>query len=341
LNGSKVHIQKKLILLNLKELHQLFKTDHPTLKVSFSKFASLRPQHCILAGAAGTHSVCVCKYHQNVKLMIEGANFKSYNPTLATYQDFLSEVLCNPPTSSCYLDGCCKSCPGLENLQESLLDLMTENCVEEIKYKQWSAVDRSSLDTHTKKLSLFIETFCVQLKELLPHHFVAKQQGKFLQTLKEELPEGEVVTICDFSENYTFVIQDSVQGYYFANEQATIHPFVSYYKDGEELKVLSQVVVSDYMKHGKDAVYAFLKDHISLLKQKVPGLAKVHYFSDGASAQYKNCFNMMNVSHHFDDFDVNCEWHFFATSHGKGPSDERCEPSAPQGQKPKTHTLGC
>jgi len=32
-------------------------------KCSFSKFASLRPKHCVLAGASGTHSVCVCAIH--------------------------------------------------------------------------------------------------------------------------------------------------------------------------------------------------------------------------------------------------------------------------------------
>ena len=29
-------------------------------KIGFSKFAELYPQHCVLAGASGTHAVCVC-----------------------------------------------------------------------------------------------------------------------------------------------------------------------------------------------------------------------------------------------------------------------------------------
>lgn len=40
-------------------------------KISFSAFAKLKPKNCILAGAAGTHSVCVCVIHQNVKLMLD------------------------------------------------------------------------------------------------------------------------------------------------------------------------------------------------------------------------------------------------------------------------------
>ena len=63
-----VHVSKRLILCNLKELYTAFKDKHPDLKISFSKFASLRPKWCITVGPKGTHSVCVCTAHQNVKL---------------------------------------------------------------------------------------------------------------------------------------------------------------------------------------------------------------------------------------------------------------------------------
>ena len=69
---GRVNIQKRLVLSNLKELYCLFKDRHPGKKVGFSKCAELRPRHCVLAGASGTQSVCVCTIHQNVKLMIHG-----------------------------------------------------------------------------------------------------------------------------------------------------------------------------------------------------------------------------------------------------------------------------
>jgi hypothetical protein len=70
--GIKEHKQKRLILCNLKELYIHFKNTQPEHKIGFSKFCALRPNLCIIAGASGTHSVCVCCYHQNVKLMLEG-----------------------------------------------------------------------------------------------------------------------------------------------------------------------------------------------------------------------------------------------------------------------------
>ena len=63
---------------NPKEAYSEFKQRNPALKVGFSRFAQLRPRECILAGASGTHTVCVCQIHQNAKLMIVGSKLESY-----------------------------------------------------------------------------------------------------------------------------------------------------------------------------------------------------------------------------------------------------------------------
>ena len=47
---------------------------------------------------------------------------------------------------------------------------------------------------------------------------------------------------------------------------------------------------------------------------------KILYFSDGSAAQYKNQKNFANL-YHKEDFWVQAEWHFYVTSHGKGPCD--------------------
>ena len=58
-------------------------------------------------------------------------------------------------------------------------------------------------------------------------------------------------------------------------------------------------------------VYTFICHLIAELKSKHQYLNKVHHFSNGCSAQYNNCFN------HFNNFGINAELNFFATSHGK------------------------
>ena len=43
--------------------------------------------------------------------------------------------------------------------------------------------------------------------------------------------------------------------------------------------------------------------------------------SPDAGSQYKNRKNFVNLCHHKDDFGISTEWHFSATSHGKGACD--------------------
>ena len=50
-------------------MYMAFTDKYPEMKIGFSKFADLRPEYYVLAGSSGTHSVCVCTVHQNVKLM--------------------------------------------------------------------------------------------------------------------------------------------------------------------------------------------------------------------------------------------------------------------------------
>jgi hypothetical protein len=38
------------------------------------------------------------------------------------------------------------------------------------------------------------------------------------------------VVLCDFAENYSFDLQDGAQGFHWNTAQATIHPFVIYFK---------------------------------------------------------------------------------------------------------------
>ena len=58
-----------------------------------------------------------------------------------------------------------------------------------------------------------------------------------------------------------------------------------------------------------------------LVKFRCPQLKKVHYFSGGCVGQYKNKYNFTDLCYHEKDFGLACEWHFFATSHGKNACD--------------------
>ncbi|KAG8234753.1 hypothetical protein J437_LFUL009992 [Ladona fulva] len=112
-HGGCLQIQKRLVLSNIKEAYYHFKEKHTVVKISFSKFAELRPKNCILAGASGT--VCVCAIHGNVKLMIDGSKIPIITvdtaKPLKAYHSCLAEIICNPPSMECFFENCSK-CPG-------------------------------------------------------------------------------------------------------------------------------------------------------------------------------------------------------------------------------------
>ena len=140
----------------------------------------LRPKHCILAGASGTHSVCVCTIHQNVKLMVLGARLNKLTSTdLSTYHHCLRKIICNPPLPDCYL-GKCKFCPGMEPLKQDLHSIFDENMIDTITYKQWTVVDHSSLETVGQNSDDFVGSFCEKLEAPRSHSSIASQQSKFL-----------------------------------------------------------------------------------------------------------------------------------------------------------------
>ena len=67
---------------------------------------------------------------------------------------------------------------------------------------------------------------------------------------------------------------------------------------------------------------AVITETINCIKETISSDIKlVHYFTDGCTAQYKNCKNFWNLWHHEQDFGMQGQWNFFATSHGKSPCD--------------------
>ena len=76
--------------------------------------------------------------------------------------------------------------------------------------------------------------------------------------------------------------------------------------------------ISDHITHDTVAVYVFVEKLLNdYVKLYLPQLQKIHCFSDGSCAQYKNYKNFANLILHVQDFGITTEWNFFATSHGK------------------------
>ena len=303
-NGIKQQVQKRLILFTEYEAFLQFKKCNPEVKIGFSKFAEARPKNVVLPGSAGTHNVCVCTYQQNPKLMIRNSQIssrpefkriavqkgESYEGEIK-YQHLVARIMCNPPSEDCW-----------------------------VSYKQWESTDRTELVTVTENTQEFVTNLVAKLQVLKVHMFIHDMQTKFFHQVKNNLSHGQVLAVGDFSENYSFVTQDAAQGVHWSNTSCTLHPWICYYNQDNEIKTFSVLFISDCLNHDTVAVYAFQTVLIKLLKAKID-LQSIQYFSDGCAKQYKNKKNFLNLAHHFSDFAVHANWSFSATSHGKGPWD--------------------
>ena len=97
---------------------------------------------------------------------------------------------------------------------------------------------------------------------------------------------------------------------------------ITYYNHLERECHLNYVVISDCLNHDTVAVYLFQTKLIAFLKRVLTyTLRKILYISDGAASQYKNRKFFYNLCNHESDFGLKAEWHFSATSHGKGACD--------------------
>ena len=124
-NGKKLKLQKRHLMWSLKETFGLFQKEDPQVKIGFSKFCSLRPKNVLLQ-AFMPRQVCLCQYHDNVKLLCECLtkeiqSFPSYSAA------FVDNFVCDSNKEECmmYKCGSCPACRGgsrggVEGLQPPL-----------------------------------------------------------------------------------------------------------------------------------------------------------------------------------------------------------------------------
>ena len=164
-------------------------------------FASLRPKYCILSGAAGTHTVCVCAIHQNVKLLLNAINCQH------SYKYIIDKLLCDKNKHDCLLRLCskCKIIKDklLKNLFDDVQDIESEKT---ISYHQWAQGDRAELKFHISTIYEFLEILLDKFDKLIPQYYISHQQSQYLKDRKKYMQNYTAIILLDFSENYTFVI---------------------------------------------------------------------------------------------------------------------------------------
>ena len=165
----------------------------------------------------------------------------------------------------------CKDWPrekGVVEYLHGLRAIVNSVGIREFRFKKWITVDRSNLVDVVLPVDEFVSTFSESIAQLTRHHYVAKAQSKFFKNLRDSLPSHEAVLVGDFSENFSFVVQDATQGFHWDNSQCTLHPFVLYMGGLHK----SYCVISDSLVHDAGAVAAFQAALIRHIRSEHPGL---------------------------------------------------------------------
>ena len=184
-----IHQQKRLLLCNLRELFVEFKKTNLDVKISFSKFCSLRPKWCILLGSSGSHTVCVCSFHQNAKLLATACQMN--------YKEIMKLIMCDVANKNCMVHRC-PDCPG-KNAVFAKLQEMECFFEADVEFKQWQSTDRTSLNTLKLPTDEFVELVATKFNNLTAHFYIAKSQAQYLKTRKESIDDQTAMVLRDFS----------------------------------------------------------------------------------------------------------------------------------------------
>ena len=135
---KEVHTQKKSILVNLSELFLEYNKEN-AIEVGFSKFCELPQKRCIAVGSSGTHHICVCTIHQNIKLMLASS------PVTVDFKCLIEKMVCSIESKECMLHRCDKY-PGTEILKEYLEEQFKDfESDDAITFRQWINANHETL----------------------------------------------------------------------------------------------------------------------------------------------------------------------------------------------------
>ena len=336
--GQKIAFQKKVMILSLSEAFQLYMTQHPDRKLSFSTFYKQKPKNVRRISETFRRS-CLCTICCNMSLKCEALK-KFVSQSDATYHTLPSEKKVLASISMCIndtdsdpkgpcLSRSCSSC-GTKTVKSTFENLLRIEGKEPIPYHKWSYV-KSEQEGKTKTIMSCLQKVCSfqeffdellkELEEYPSHHFRALWQQKQLALCVKNLANDEAVMIEDYSENYQCRFQNEVQSAFFDQTQVTLFPIMIYYKcsiEGSSVLVKHSIIgISDDPKHDSDAVKCFEETALKVLQDQGHKFQMIRQFTDGCAAQFKGRKAFADISLHNDKVERN----FFETSHGKSVCD--------------------
>ena len=224
--------QVRYLLMSLKEAYSKFAEKHTDSKIGFSKFCEFRPTHVKLFEHI-PHHVCVCVYHENVRLLLLALKD---NTSLATeFHTFIDQVTCDSAKKEC-MSSSCADCRNL------IYDFAPSSPTTTVTYQQWQNNDKVEKVNIIGTVGDAFAELKSKLKDFLLHTLFKRKQAAQVDRMIAQCDTENIVLQVDFSENATIASQHEIQS--ASHGQATL--FTGYaWIDKEEKVNKSFVVISD------------------------------------------------------------------------------------------------
>ncbi|XP_071950782.1 uncharacterized protein [Antedon mediterranea] len=303
--------QARYMLMSLREAHDLFCIGNGKV-IGITKFCDLRPRYVKLFDSI-PHNVCVCSYHENVRLIL--LTLKPVTNLPDSTSLFTDMIVCSMESKACMIQKCqdCVNKIELFAPSEEALDLL-------VKYHQWQNLSGEGVDKVEIMASIgdIFAELKRQLNPFLIHSYIKQSQAACMERLKTNVDGKNVLLQVDFSENASLINQNEIQSAHWNHGQATLFTAHAWINSNTSESI---VIISDDLDHTKISVHAVMSLILTKIKEKYPTIENMNVFSDGAGAHFKQRFLFSNLFNWEKLFNINLKWNFFATSHGKGVVD--------------------
>lgn len=328
-NDQRIKVSVKHLMYSLKEVYGMFREESPDVKISLSKFISLRPVN-IKSITKMPHNVCCCQIHENIRCALKA--LQNVDPLLATiYTDYNMHrnFVCEPSSVDCFENNC-ENCKNSSKFKVTVS--VIENQEEIVKWTKWVKTDKTKNQEgneeqknqycniekirKTGAISELIDELHELVPEFLNHQFIKMHQAKCSAKMIEEAHKENsnfAVICCDFAEKFKCPQQNATQSSHYGQTPISIFTIAVYHRG-----LVPMAIASDYEKHTKESVLAYF----DIILDELPSTVNiVDVWSDNATSQFKNQFILEALKTFELRHNVKIRWHFYAPMHGKSVVD--------------------
>lgn len=234
---------------------------------------------------------------------------------------------CQEPTKSCFMNECsaCSDSKRVKNLQQ-----LVRCCSNEVEWSQWIKCSKNvstevdhvktycNIEKVKKKGSIddILHALYEDVPNFLDHQFIKMNQAETASKMIADSMKDDAscaVLLCDFAEKFQCFQQNAPQSAHYGQTPVSLFTAAVYHRYSIPI-----VIASDYEKHTKDSVIAYIDSILETLPDTVKNL---NIWTDNATSQFKNQYIMAALKVFEERWDIKIRWNFYAPMHGKSIVD--------------------